>query len=74
MERAVTAAAKDTSVADVLLEFDKSHEEFMLAADRVPPERWQPGKTTWKIVDNNSAHPYREHAEQILAWRTERGI
>ena len=68
------ATAKDTSVADVLLEFDKSHEEFMLAADRVPPERWQPGKTTWKIVDDNSAHHYREHAEQILAWRTERGI
>ena len=63
-----------TPLADVLLEFDKSHEEFMLAADRVAPERWQPGKTTWKIVDNNSAHHYREHAEQILAWRTERGI
>lgn len=69
-----TAAAKDTSVADVLLEFDKSHEEFMLAADLVPAERYQPGKTTWKIVDGNSAHHYREHAEQIRAWRTERGI
>ena len=37
-------------------------------------ERWQPGKTTWKIVDQNSAHHYREHAEQIEAWRAERGL
>jgi len=69
-----TAAAKDASVADVLLECDKSHEQFMLAADRVPAERWQPGKTTWKIVDGNSAHHYREHAEQVQAWRAERGL
>ena len=69
-----TAAARDTSVADVLLEFDKSHEYFMLAADQVPAERFAPGKTAWKIVDGNSAHHYREHAEQILAWRAARGI
>ena len=69
-----TAAAKDTSVADMLLEFDQSHEYFMRAADKVPAERFVPGKTAWKIVDNNSAHHYREHGEQILAWRAARGI
>ena len=69
-----TAAARDTSVADVLLELDRSHEYFMLAADKVPAERFVPGKTAWKIVDNNSAHHYREHGEQILAWRAARGI
>ena len=68
------AARRKDPVADVLLEFDKSHEDFMLAADKVAAERWQPGKTTWKIVDQNSAHHYREHAAQIDAWRTERGI
>src|SRR5262249_40241864 len=67
-----TAGAKDTSVADVLLEFDKSHEDFMLAADRVPADRWQPGKTTWKIVDGNSAHHYRQPAEQIPTLRDQR--
>ena len=32
------------------------------------------GKTAWKIVDGNSAHHYREHADQIRAWRKSRGV
>jgi hypothetical protein len=68
------AAARNTAVADVLLEFDKSHEYFMHAADLVPSERYEAGKTAWKIVDGSSAHHYREHAEQIRAWRTARGL
>ncbi len=68
------AAKKGASVADVLLEFDKSHEYFMHAAARVPADRFQAGKTAWKIVDGNSAHHYREHAEQIRAWRKSRGL
>ena len=67
-------ARSRTAVADVLLEFDKSHESFMKAAVAVPAERFQPGKTAWKIVDGNSAHHYREHAEQIRLWRSTRGI
>lgn len=68
------AARRDTSVADVLLEFDKSHEYFMHVAANVPDERFQPGKTAWKIVDLNSAHHYREHGDQIRAWRASRGV
>jgi len=68
------AAKKGASVADVLLEFDKSHEYFMHAAAGVPADRCQPGKTAWKLVDGNSAHHYREHAEQIRAWRKSRGV
>jgi len=67
-------AARDMAVADVLLDFDKTHEDFMRAADAVPEARWQPGKTTWRIVDQSSAHHYREHAEQVRAWRAARGI
>jgi len=40
----------------------------------VPAERFQPGKTAWRMVDLNSAHPYREHGDQIRAWRRTRGI
>ncbi len=68
------AAKKGAPVADVLLEFDKSHEYFMHAAAGVPDERFQPGKTAWKLVDGNSAHHYREHADQIRAWRKSRGL
>ena len=68
------AAKRDTAVAEVLLEFDKSHEDFMHAAAQVPDDRFVEGKTAWKIVDGNSAHHYKEHADQVRAWRTEKGI
>jgi hypothetical protein len=68
------AARRGTAVADVLLELDETHEAFMKAAAAVPAERYQLGKTAWKIVDGNSAHHYREHGEQVRAWRTARGI
>jgi hypothetical protein len=68
------AARRGTAVADVLLELDETHEAFMRAAAGVPAERFQPGKTAWKIVDGNSAHHYREHGEQVRAWRAARGL
>ena len=67
-------ARRSMPVADVLLELDRTHEHFMKAADAVPAERFQPGKTAWKIVDGNSAHHYREHGEQVRAWRLSRGL
>ena len=66
-------AAGDLAVAEVLLAFDRSHADFMRAADRVPRERFQPGKTAWRMVDLNSAHHYREHGDQIRDWRRSRG-
>ena len=68
------AAAHGKRVTDVLLEFDESHEAFITAAAAVPEERFEPGKTAYKIVDMNSAHHYREHREQIRAWRDAKGI
>jgi hypothetical protein len=68
------ATAHGREVADLLLELDRSHEDFMQAAARVPAERWQPGKTTHRIVDDNTAHHYREHADQIRTWRASRGV
>jgi len=68
------AGARDREIADLLLDLDRSHADFMQAADRVPAERWAPGKTTYRLVDENTAHHYREHADQILAWRASRGV
>lgn len=68
------AARRDTSVADVLLEFDQSHEYFMKAAAGVPDTRFQPDRTAYKIVDLNSAHHYKEHGDQIRAWRAARRV
>ena len=68
------AAKKDAEVADVLLDLDKSHEDFLHAAAAVPEERFQAGKTAYRIVDQNSAHHYKEHGDQIRAWRDARGL
>ena len=68
------APKRRTPVADVLLELDRSHEDFMHAAAQVPEERFVEGKTAWKIVDLNSAHHYKEHGDQIRAWRADKGI
>jgi hypothetical protein len=63
------AAKQDWPLDEVLLELDKSHEYFMHMAAKVPEERLQPGRTAYRIIDLNSAHHYREHADQIRAWR-----
>jgi hypothetical protein len=68
------AVARGQEFADLLLDLDRSHEEFMQAADHVPAERWEPGKTAYRIVDANTAHHYREHADQILEWRASRNV
>lgn len=67
------AGSRGKRVTDVLLEFDASHEDFITAADRVPEERFEPGKTAHRIVDLNSAHHYKEHGDEIRAWRASRG-
>jgi hypothetical protein len=68
------AASREVEVTDVLLELDRSHERFMHAAAQVPEERYVPDKTAWKIVDLNSAHHYREHGDEIRAWRASRNL
>jgi len=67
-------ARRDREVTDVLLELDRSHELFMHAASQVPEDRYVPGKTAWKIVELNSAHHYKEHGDEIRAWRASRGV
>jgi len=68
------AASRKVEATEVLLELDRSHERFMHAAAQVPEERYVPDKTTWTIVDQTGAHHYREHGEQIRAWRASRDI
>jgi len=63
------AAQTATQGRQVLDELEGSHADLMHAAAAVPAERFQPGKTAWKIVDLNSAHHDQEHGDQIRAWR-----
>ena len=68
------AAARDRPVGEVLLDLDRSHEQFMHLAAQVPEERLEPGKTATRIIDSVTAHHYREHGEHIRAWRKDSGL
>jgi hypothetical protein len=68
------AARRGAEAADLLLELDKSHERFMHLADAIPDARFQPNRTAYKMVDLNSAHHYKEHGDQIRAWRATNGL
>ena len=68
------AARRGAAAADLLLELDKSHEHFMRLADTIPEARFAPDRTAYKIVDLNSAHHYKEHGEQIRAWRESKSL
>ena len=68
------AARKDWSLAETLLELDRSHEYFMHAAGAVPEERVRPGTTAHRIIDVCTARHYREHGDQIRAWRADRRL
>lgn len=68
------AAKKDWPLAEILLELDRSHESFMHTAAAVPEERVRPGTTAHRIIDACTAGHYREHGDQIRAWRAARHL
>jgi hypothetical protein len=68
------ATTQGRSNAEILRELEQSHADFMRAAGTVPDERVVPERTAYKLVDANSRHHYHEHTEDILAWRTRRGL
>lgn len=67
-------ARHGAEAADLLLELDKTHERFLRLADAIPEARFSPERTAYKIVDLNSAHHYKEHGDQIRAWRATRSL
>ena len=67
-------AKKDVPVSEIFRELDLSHEYFMAQARKVSEERFVPGKTAYRIVDLNSAHHYKDHGDQIRAWRKSKGL
>jgi hypothetical protein len=55
--------------AEILAELDASHRSFMAAAGALPEQHLGPGGSARDLVDGVGATHYREHAEQIRAWR-----
>jgi hypothetical protein len=62
-------AARGMKLSDVLQELDASHRAFLSAARALPEEHFAPGAPAREIFDGTAPGHYREHAEQIQAWR-----
>jgi hypothetical protein len=62
-------ARTSRSPADILEELDASHRELLSAVSRLPDEHFGEGRPASALVDGVAAAHYREHAEQIRAWR-----
>lgn len=68
------AAKKNTTGSEALKELDASHEYFLAQAAKVSEERFVPGKTAHTLVNQITAHHYKEHGDQIRAWRQAKGL
>ena len=55
---------KDELLLTVAREYKAFHERRVHAGGRSCP----------RIVDDNTAHHYHEHADRIRAWRSSRGV
>ncbi|HEV8583412.1 MAG TPA: ClbS/DfsB family four-helix bundle protein [Methylomirabilota bacterium] len=62
-------ARQGVKAAAIVREVDESHREFLRAVARLPDADLAEGRTARGLVDGVGANHYREHAEQIAAWR-----
>ena len=66
-------ARKDVATDDVLREADRSHRDFVRAASRLSPADLAAGQAAHGLIEGVGAAHYREHAAQILDWRSRAG-
>jgi len=62
------------SPAAVLEELIASKKSFVKAAELVPEDRYEEGRTAYRILMGNGPGHYREHGPEILEWRKKAGI
>ena len=62
------------SAGDVLAELKASEEAYLAAASRLPEERFEEGRTAQRLVQQGCIEHYREHADEIRAWREKEGL
>ncbi len=61
------------SVAEILREVEASHDALLAAAKQVPADRFAPGRSATRTLEAVGAHHYKEHGDQIRAWRASKG-
>jgi len=62
------------SAGEVLAELKASKEAYVAAASRLPEERFEEGRTARRLVQQGCIEHYREHADEIRAWREKEGL
>lgn len=62
------------SAAELLREVATSHEALVAAARLVPEERFAAGRAAARTLEEVGPNHYKEHGEQIRAWRRARGF
>ena len=62
---------KGVRAAEVLAELDASHRAFVTAAAALPDKHFADGETARGLFEGAGAPHYREHSEQIRAWRAQ---
>lgn len=67
-------AALATAPAAMIGELKASKEAFVAAARNVPEDRFEEGKTAYRILHTTGIDHYREHTPPIQEWRQREGI
>jgi len=63
-------ARRDVKTGDILREADVSHADLLHAVARLGDDTLSPGQPARSLIDGVAADHYREHAAQILEWRS----
>jgi hypothetical protein len=66
--RSFAEAAAHKEKEEVLRELDEAVEGFKQAGEKLPEERFQEGKTVWRLFQNAGISHFREHREGIAEW------
>ncbi len=67
-------ASRATHPAAMIDELKASKEAFVEAARTVPEDRFEEGRTAFRILHTTGIDHYREHAPPIREWRRREGI
>lgn len=65
---------RGAKTAEVLGELDASHRAFLAAASALPEAELAPGGSAHSTLTGCGADHYREHTEQIRAWRAAQNL
>ena len=68
------AKLRAASAGEVLAELKAIKEAYVVAAGRLPEERFEEGRTAHRLVQQGCTEHYREHADEIREWREREGI